>query len=156
MNIEILKSELIRDEGFRANPYRCTSGKLTTGVGRNLDDNPLTPDEIAVVGHDGRDEKITMEAASQLLGNDIKRTIEALNRTIPWWKTLDDVRQRVLINMAFNLGVSGLLRFHTTLGWIKQGHYSSAAGEMLLSVWAEQVGDRASRLARMMRTGKTQ
>lgn len=59
----------------------------------------------------------------------------------------------MLVNMAFNLGVSGLLGFHATLGWIKQGHYSSAAGEMLLSVWAAQVGDRAFRLARMMRTG---
>ena len=153
MNIDILKSELIRDEGFRSKPYHCTSGKLTTGVRRNLDDCPLTPDEIAVVGHDGRTERITLEAASYLLGNDIKRTCEALNRALPWWRELDEVRRRVLVNMAFNLGISGLLGHHTTLGWIKQGHYASAAGEMLLSVWAEQVGDRASRLARMMRTG---
>ena len=153
MNIDILKSELIRDEGFRAMPFLNESGKLITGIRRNLDDCPLTPDEIKVVGHDGRTEKITLEAASYLLGDDIRRTCEALNRAIPWWKNLDEVRRRVLVNMAFNLGISGLLGHHTTLGWIKQGHYASAAGEMLLSVWAEQVGDRASRLARMMRTG---
>ena len=153
MNIEILKSELIRDEGFHAMPYRRASGKLTTGVGRNLDDKPLTPDEITVVGHNGRTERITLEAASYLLGNDIRHTCEALNRALPWWRELDEVRRRVLMNMAFDLGVSSLLGFHTTLGWIKQGHYSSAAGEMLCSVWAAQVGDRASRLARMMRTG---
>lgn len=153
MNIEILKSELIRDVGFIATPRQCDSGKLITGVNRNLDDCPLTPDEFAVVGHDGRDEKITLEAASYLLGNDIRHTCEALNRALPWWRELDEVRRRVLVNMAFNLGVSGLLGFHATLGWIKQGHYSSAASEMLLSVWAAQVGDRATRLARMMRTG---
>lgn len=153
MNIDILKSELIRDEGFRAMPFLNESGKLITGIRRNLDDCPLTPDEIAVVGHDGRSEKITLEAASYLLGNDIRRTCEALNHSFPWWRELDEVRRRVLVNMAFYHGVSGLLGLHTTLGWIKQGHYASAAGEMLLSVWAEQVGDRASRLARMMRTG---
>ena len=156
MNIEILKSELICDEGFRAMPFLNESGKLVTGIRRNLDDCPLTPDEIAVVGHDGRSEKITLEAASYLLGNDIKRACEALNRALPWWRQLDEVRRRVLVNMAFDLGIHRLRGFHTALGWIRQGHYASAAGEMLLSVWAEQVGDRASRLARMMRTGKTQ
>lgn len=156
MNIDLLKSEIIRDEGFCAMPFLNESGKLVTGIRRNLDDCPLTPDEVSVVGHDGRAEKITLEAASHLLGNDIKRTCEALNRSLPWWRDLDEVRRRVLVNMAFDLGVSGLLGFHTTLGWIRQGHYASAAGEMLLSVWSEQVGDRATRLARMMRTGKTQ
>lgn len=153
MNIEILKSELIRDEGFYAMPFLNESGKLVTGIRHNLDDCPLTPDEIAMVGHDGRTERITLEAASYLLGNDIRRTCAALNHALSWWRELDEVRRRVLVNMAFNLGISGLLGFHTTLGWIKQGHYSSAAGEMLLSVWAAQVGDRATRLARMMRTG---
>ncbi len=156
MNIEILKSEIIRDLGFSATPQQCPSGKRITGVRRNLDDCPLTPDEIAVVGHDGRTEKITLEAASYLLGNDIKRTCAELDRGLPWWRQLDEVRRRVLVNMAFDLGIHRLRGFHTALGWIRQGHYASAAGEMLLSVWAEQVGDRASRLARMMRTGKTQ
>jgi lysozyme len=153
MNLDLLKSELIRDEGFREMPYRCTAGKLTTGVGRNLDDNPLTPEEIKVVGYDGRSEKITLEAATYLLESDIRRTCEALDRALPWWKTLDEVRRRVLVNMAFNLGISRLLGFHTTLGWIKQGNYTAAAGEMLLSLWARQVKGRATRLAQMMRTG---
>ena len=153
MNIEILKSEIIRDLGFSTTPQQCPSGKRITGVRRNLDDCPLTPDEFAVVGHDGRDEKITLEAASYLLGNDIKRTCDALNRVLPWWRHLDEVRRRVMVNLAFDLGIHGLLGFHTLLGWIRQGHYASAAGEMQLSTWAEQAGDRASRLARMMRTG---
>lgn len=53
MNLEILKSELIRDEGFCATPFLNESGKLVTGIRHNLDDCPLTPDEIAMVGHDG-------------------------------------------------------------------------------------------------------
>ena len=67
---------------------------------------------------------------------------------------LDDVRQRVLLDMAFNLGVVGLLSFKRTLGVIEAGRYELAAAMMLDSKWAGQVGQRAERLSRMMATGK--
>ncbi|HEX8875378.1 MAG TPA: glycoside hydrolase family protein, partial [Phycisphaerales bacterium] len=127
---ETLLRELHRDEGLRLKPYRCTAGKLTIGVGRNLDD----------VG-------ITAEEADYLLRNDVYRAEAALDRQLPWWRNLSDVRQRVILNMAFNLGMAGLLSFKTTLGHVEAGRYLEAAQSMLASKWARQVGPRAERLA---------
>ena len=153
MNLDLLKSELIRDEGFREMPYRCTAGKLTTGVGRNLDDNPLTPEEIKVVGHDGRTRAINRDAAVFLLGNDIQAVMRDLDRALPWWKSQDEVRKRALVNMGFNLGLRKLLGFKNTLAAWKAGNYDMAANGALASQWAKQVGNRALRIAQMIRTG---
>lgn len=155
MNLDKLKTELIRDEGIRTSAYLDTEGFLTIGVGRNLDACPLTPAEIAVVGHDARGKPISRGNAAYLLGNDLARTFADIDRALPWWKTMDEVRRRALANMAFNLGITRLLKFKETLGWLKQGHYVAAAGAMLDSKWAVQVGDRAKRLSEMIRTGRT-
>ena len=135
MTAELI-AELRRDEGTRAKPYLDTVGKLTIGVGRNLDDVGLSDDEI-----------------DYLLANDIKRVDADLDRNIPWWRDLDPVRQRVLQNMCFNMGITGLLGFKNTLGLIKRGDYGAAASAMLKSRWAAQVKRRAQRLSEMMRTG---
>ncbi len=124
-------------EGERLKPYRCTAGKLTIGVGRNLDDRGITAEESAY-----------------LLANDISREERALIQALPWVGQLDEVRQRVLLDMAFNLGLSGLLKFRLTLSAIQAGQYERAASMMLDSQWAKQVGQRADRLSRMMATGK--
>lgn len=155
MNLDKLKTELIRDEGIRLEAYTDTTGHLTVGVGRNLDACPLTRHELDEVGHDARSKPISRGNAAYLLGNDIARTLSDLDRVLPWWKTLDEVRRRALANMCFNLGAPRLLKFKETLGWLKQGHYAAAAGAMLDSKWAVQVGDRATRLAHMIRTGRT-
>lgn len=154
MNLERLKAELIRDEELRLVAYRCTSGKLSVGVGRNLDDCPLTAEEIKVVGHDGRSKPISRGAAVYLLDNGLKSTIRDLDRALPWWRELDEVRQRALANMAFNLGLPRLLGFKKMLYWLEKGYYVSAAAEALDSRWSKQVGDRALRIAAMILTGK--
>lgn len=124
-------------EGERLRPYRCTADKLTIGVGRNLEDTGITAEESAY-----------------LLGNDIDRFYAAVRRELPWVEKLDEVRQRVLVDMAFNLGIAGLLSFKKTLATIKAGNYEKASAMMLDSKWAMQVGQRADRLSVMMRTGK--
>lgn len=131
-------SELSRDEGREYRIYKDTVGKITGGVGRNLSDVPFSDDEIDL-----------------MLGNDIDRACAGLDKSLPWWRSLDPVRQRVMINMAFNLGVAGLMTFVNTLNFIKSGAWDSAANGMLNSKWAMQVGARAQRLAQMMRTGET-
>jgi lysozyme len=131
-----LIGELKRDEGVRLKPYTDTVGKLTIGVGRNLTDVGISDDECTA-----------------LLQNDVARTVAALDKSLPWWRKLDPVRQRVLVNMAFNLGMVGLLTFKNTLAAVQSGSYAAAAAGMLASKWATQVGDRAKRLAEMMRTG---
>ncbi len=125
-------------EGERLKPYRCTAGKLTIGVGRNLDDRGITREESAM-----------------LLDGDIRLLEIELFRALPWASALDDVRQRVLLDMAFNLGLPGLLQFKRTLEAIRTGQYQQAATMMLDSLWARQVGQRAERLSRMMATGAT-
>lgn len=136
MNIENLTAELIVDEAMKLKPYHCTAGKLTIGVGRNLDDVGISPDE-----------------ARYLLKNDIQRVCGELDAALPWWGKLSERRQRVLANMAFNLGIKGLLGFKNTLAAMQQGRYEDAANGMLASLWAKQVGNRAVRLAKMMREG---
>jgi lysozyme len=128
--------QLRRHEGERLTPYRCTAGKLTIGVGRNLEDRGITAEESAY-----------------LLNNDIEREWKALKTALPWVTGLNDVRQRVLLDMAFNLGINGLLKFKNTLATIQRGDYERAAGMMLDSLWARQVKGRAVRLAEMMKTG---
>lgn len=125
-------------EGERLKPYRCTAGKLTIGVGRNLDDRGISSEESAM-----------------LLANDIGNEERELLRALPWVARLDEVRQRVLLDMSFNLGLVGLLAFKRTLAAIEAGEYQQAATMMLDSKWAKQVGQRAERLSRMMATGKT-
>ncbi len=136
MDLDRLKAELTRDEGVRLHPYVDTVGKTTIGVGRNLTDCG-----------------ISLEEAQGLLVNDINRAICDLDREFPWWRDLAEVRQRVLVNMAFNLGIAKLRGFPHTLTLVEMGRYHEAAVAMLDSRWATQVGPRALRLAAMMDAG---
>lgn len=135
---ELLKvqKQLILHEGKKGKPYTDTVGKLTIGVGRNLTDVGITDEEILY-----------------LLGNDIRAVEAHLNYALPWWVGLNDVRRRVLIDMCFNLGITKLLTFKNTLRAMQEARYGDAAEGMLNSLWAKQVGQRAVRLAKMMRTG---
>ena len=132
-----LIKQIRRHEGERLKPYLCTAQKLTIGVGRNLDDRGISKQE-----------------SKYLLMNDIKAVEDALVVKLPWFDTLDDVRKRVLIDMGFNLGIGGLLGFKDTLRYVSEGKYSQASRSMLMSLWADQVGQRAETLSRMMETGE--
>lgn len=91
-----------------------------------------------------------------LLANDVAVVEKALSLTLPWTDTLDPVRRAVLVNMGFNLGVGGLLKFTRTLAALEEGDYAKAARLMLDSKWATQVGARARRLAAQMEYGQWQ
>jgi lysozyme len=136
LNRELLKDELKRDEGLRLKPYRCTAGKLSIGVGRNLDDVGISETEALV-----------------LLDHDIEKVIAQLNYHLAWWHKLSEPRQRVLINMTFNMGIGTVLTFKKTLALIETGKYPESAKAMLQSRWAKQVGERANRLAKIMELG---
>lgn len=135
MDIDALKKQLVLHEGLKLTPYRCTADKLTIGVGRNLDD----------VG-------ITQAEAEFLLDNDILRCCDDLDRNMSWWRDLSETRQRVLIDMVFNLGISRFMKFQNAIDALANGNYAGAAAEMLDSRWANQVGQRATRLAQAMET----
>lgn len=139
MPINSLSDQLKRDEGEKKFPYRDTVGKITIGVGRNLDDVGVSQDEVDL-----------------MLANDIKAATIQLESNFPWTGALDEVRKAVLLNMAFNMGIHGLAGFKNTLEKIQAGDFSGAASEMLESKWAEQVGSRAQRLAVQLQTGEWQ
>ena len=122
-------------EGLRLKPYRCTAGKLTIGIGRNLDD----------VG-------ITEEEAEYLLKNDLERAEKDAEK-FPVYKKLNQNRKDVLIEMVFNLGYARLCGFKKMFSALEKGDYSEAANQMLDSNWHKQVGKRAERLAYFMRIG---
>ena len=138
MDLTKLMEQLIEHEGLKLFPYRCTSGRLSIGVGRNLNDRGITREEaMAMLQHD-----IDECAADCVL---------IVGQSV--WDKLSDARQRVLVDMRFNLGPKGLRSFARTLGAISQERYGDAAAHMLESKWARQVGVRATRLAKMMRDG---
>ena len=124
---------------MRLKPYTDTVGKLTLGIGRNLEDKGITEQE-----------------ALFMLNNDVDYFYRQLSKKLTWFKTLDDARQNVLVNMAFNLGVAGLMSFKNMLEYVFHYEYDDAAKEMLNSKWARQVGYRAQELAEQMRTGEYQ
>ncbi|MBE7415099.1 MAG: lysozyme [Deltaproteobacteria bacterium] len=130
------KELLVKHEGLRLKPYRCTAGKLTIGVGRNLEDRGISNDE-----------------AMLLLDNDIEQTLREC-RTFPWFEQLDNVRQAVVASMVFNLGLSKFQKFKKTIAALEAGDYAEAAREMVLSDWFTQVGKRGPELMEMMRTGR--
>lgn len=135
-----LYAQLLRHEGFRASAYQDSEGYTTIGVGRMIDHR--------------KNGGITEEEALYLLANDVTKVERALDAALPWWRGVSEVRQRVLLDMAFNLGIDGLMEFRNMLAAVSDARWNDAANAMLDSLWATQTGERAQRLVEMMRTGK--
>ena len=131
--MEGLKEQLIRHEGLRLTVYDCPAGYKTIGVGRNIEQKGITEDE-----------------ALYLLGNDIEYFTEQLEENLIGFQELSENKKAVLVNMAFNLGVNGLLKFKNMLAAITEERWEDASAEMLNSRWADQVGNRAIELAEAM------
>lgn len=150
---ESLEKQLIRHEGLRLKPYHDSVGKLTIGVGRCLETNPLTTGEIDYLGREDLSDGITEEEALYLLKNDIGKCREAFRDNFTFFDSLSEVRRNVVIDMCFNLGISGLKKFVNTLKAIENEEYDKAADMMLQSKWAQQVKSRANELSEQMREG---
>jgi lysozyme len=131
-----LKSLLVRHENYSQFPYSDTTGHLTIGIGRNLSDRGISTTE-----------------AYFLLNEDIAYFSAKLNVYLKFFKDLDENRQIALIDMCFNLGIQGLLNFKNMMMALESKDYERAAHEMLDSKWAEQVKERATDLAEIVRTG---
>lgn len=136
MDVDKLYQELRRDEAERTKPYVDSVGKVSIGVGRNLDDVGVRPDEIQL-----------------MLKNDVADVIYDLDTRYPWWRKMTTARQNALANMCFNLGIVRLSGFKNMLALLALGKYDQAAAEALNSKWAGQVGDRAKRIAELFRKG---
>jgi lysozyme len=136
---ETLIAELIRDEGMVNHAYQDHLGYWTIGIGRLIDKR--------------KGGGIAEHEAAYLLQSDIAKVQLQLDQNLPWWRDLDPVRQRALQNMAFQLGITGLLRFRNSLAAIQAGEWERAAANLRLSLWARQTPERAGRVIGMFRSG---
>lgn len=137
--LDDIRSDIQRDEGCVLHAYEDSRGFVTIGYGRLIDPR--------------RGGGITLREAEMLLDHDIAKVMLALDSKLPWWRELSEMRQRALINMAFNLGINGLLTFRRMLAALKECRYEDAAREAMDSRWAQQVGRRARVVADQLRYG---
>jgi lysozyme len=132
-DLSALRARIIEHEGLKLFPYKDTVGKWTIGVGRNLSDRGISHDE-----------------AMYLLNNDIQESIQELKH-YDWFNNLDEVRQGVLIELHFNIGLTSLLKFKNMIACLEKKYYLNAAKALENSLWSRQVGkirseDMADRL----------
>ncbi|KZN64198.1 hypothetical protein N473_15635 [Pseudoalteromonas luteoviolacea CPMOR-1] len=131
-----LVEQLKKHEGYRRYPYYCTGGKLTIGYGRNLDSKGVSEEE-----------------AEQLLANDIMDAEAGVKRRINT-SHCNRARLDVLVNMAFNIGLDGLMKFKRMIAAVEVGNFADAAYEMKDSRWYKQVPKRADELIQQMIKGE--
>lgn len=124
------------DEGYRSTPYRCSAGKLTIGYGYNLDAG--MPEDEALV----------------LMRYRLAKIHGALAKRLPWYLDASPRRQRALLNMAYQMGVDGLLAFKKMLAACAAGDWPAAVAHALNSKWARTDSpERAARVAESLRRG---
>jgi lysozyme len=144
-----LRQQLAKHEGFRPFVYDDATGKpvavgsqvrgkLTVGVGRNLEDKGLSEDEI-----------------EYLLDNDISDCIGAA-QTFQWFGRLDPIRQAVIVELIFNLGLTRFKGFKKFIQFASEGRWMHAAEELKNSLWYEQVKGRGETLRKQFLTGEWQ
>ncbi len=127
-----LEQQLEGDEGLRLQVYPDSRGYTTIGYGHKwLSGDPLT---------------CTKQWALNTLRSDINIAVSAVSQNLPWADQLDDVRFGALANMAFNMGIDGLLEFDTFLPLMQSGQWAAAAADLQTTEWAQQVGQRAIRI----------
>lgn len=141
MNQNLIK-QLRDEEGEVLSAYQDHLGFWTIGVGHLIDKR--------------KGGGISAYISAMLLEDDIADKAGDLDKSLPWWRDLNDARQAVLLGMAFQMGINGLLGFKNTLAMVKSGNYAGAANRMLNSLWAKQTPARAKRMSEQMRTGEWQ
>lgn len=146
---------LIKEEGYRRMPYLDTKGKLTVGIGMNLESGNYSKAEIAAYKLNG----ISLQAAKEECADEIYHLDLQLRRS-PIYNTLNDIRQAIIVDMSFNMGMDKVFRFAQMWNALSNHNYVEAAKQML---WNDNgsktdyyvdVKKRADNLARMMSTGE--
>ena len=127
------KQMLIKHEGIRVHPYKCSEDKLTIGIGRNLEANGISEEE-----------------AMYLLDNDIDRVIKNLDKIFPAWKVMPSKARLVCIDMCFQMGITGFMNFRRTRALMEMGCWLEASEELLRSKYAVQTPNRAAYNSRQL------
>ena len=132
MNLDRVIESLKQEEGFEGMPYEDSLGIPTIGYGIKL---PLSEEEAEI-----------------LLKHRLDKKILEISEKEPFFLDLPETAQEVIANMAYQLGVGGVLQFKKMWEALKNRDYQKAADEMLDSKWAKQTPNRAKRLAEIMRS----
>lgn len=144
-----------KHEGCRLAVYKDSMGYRTIGYGRCLDTKGISQSEQQILKIDFANidkTGITQDQADNLLRNDIAENIKYL-QCYPFFNSLDERRQAVMVDLRFNLGGGGLAKFVNFLGFMRVAKYEEAASELMNSAWAKQVGVRANEDSEIIRTG---
>jgi len=141
-----MSQKLIRqlrdEEGEVLHVYQDHLGYWTIGVGHLVDKR--------------KGGKISARVSEFILNEDIATVTSELDKRLSWWRKLDEARQAVLLGMAFQMGIDGLLGFKNTLKMVEAGDYDGAGKGMLNSLWARQTPERANRMSDQMKKGEWQ
>jgi lysozyme len=125
-----IKKQLTHDEGKRFKAYVCSAGKLTIGIGRNLEDVGISEDTV-----------------SQMFDEDLEKCIKHGEKIFPHhWNTFSNLRKAGIINMIFNLGAVGFSQFKMMIEAIKVNDRDGIRKHGSASLWAKQVKGRAQRV----------
>ena len=144
MDMQAMEAEIKYDEGVRYAPYLDSRGFQTIGVGHNMDAGPL-PSWWTF--------PLTDDQVNTLLTADLQSALNDLDDFIPWWAALDDVRQRAMLNLCFNLGWSKFREFAQFQSFVKAGAYAAAGQDLGNTPWFKEVGERGPRIVAMIETG---
>ena len=130
-----LIDEIKKHEGFRARVYKCTEGYDTIGYGFAIKDLELT-EHIA--------DQILMKKLSEL-------NLKIIDR-FKWYFTSPQKVQDVVVNMCYQMGISGFSKFKKTIYYLETEQYEEAADEMLDSLWHKQTPNRSKELSDIIRS----
>ena len=148
MDMQKLQKELTFDEGCVYKIYNDHLGYATFGIGHLITEKD--PEHGLPIDYPISEERVT-----ECFGDDIEGVCNDLDRNISWWVGLSEDHQRVIANMAFNLGINRLLKFKKFIKAMQESEFETAAKEMMDSRWATQVGPRATRLRDRVLKGDT-
>ena len=122
-------------EGFRPTVYQCTQGYDTIGYGFAIKDLELTKD-----------------IAEQILVKKVAELESKISKKFEWYHTAPQEAKEVVINMCYQLGLSGFSKFKKTIYLLETEQYEEASVEMLNSLWAKQTPIRAKELSEIVRS----
>ena len=121
-------------EGFRSKVYKCTEGYDTIGFGFAIKDLELDED-----------------IAEMILMRKLEDLMKRIGKTFSWWKSAKSDVKDVVVEMCFQLGVSGFSKFKKTIDHLEHKRYGKASAEMLDSRWAIQTPNRAIELSNIIK-----
>lgn len=134
------QDHFVREEGLVLTKYKDTTGNWTIGIGHKLTANELR-NGLSI---------ITNEKAYVLLEQDLDIALRDAKKIFPEYDSYPENTKLALLDMTFNLGYTGLSKFITTIGLIKQRKFQEAAAQAMKSLWATQVPNRAKRVTKLL------